>query len=189
MEKLHIVTKILINYKFGGNMIGAEVMLHYENSVEMQLILHCAPVLKVNRVIKDTEVHAKTLYQNNSVAVVLFYRRDQMLKVMNQVTYCAYLLQLGYRPLNVEECFNQLRSKMYDYHNRRKVFPHELGVFLEYPLYDIQEFIRQGGKNCKLCGYWKVYDQEDDAKTIFKQYDQARNELLMNYQNTGKLMI
>lgn len=187
-------------------MIGAEVMLHYENSVEMQLILHCAPVLKgikagntitllisdldkVSCVIKDTEVHTKTLYQNNSVAVVLFYRRDQMLKVMNQVAYCAYLLQLGYRPLNVEECFNQLRSKMYDYHNRRKVFPHELGVFLEYPLYDIQEFIRQGGKNCKLCGYWKVYDQEDDAKTIFKQYDQARNELLMNYQDTGKITI
>ena len=71
----------------------------------------------------------------------------------------------------------------------RRAFPHELGVFLEYPLYDIQEFMRQGGKNSKICGYWKVYDREDYAKNIFSLYDDARNELLKQYLITGKLTV
>lgn len=186
-------------------MIGSNVWKNYNNTVELQLILHCAPVLKgikaantltllcsdlekVQCMLKDTEIRMSILYQNSVKAVVLFYRNDRMRVVMNQVTYCSYLLQLGYRPLDLEQCFYRLREKMYSYHRIGRVFPHELGVFLEYPLYDIQEFMKQGGKNFKLSGYWKVYGKEEVAKNTFKRYDAARDELLKTYQHTGKLI-
>lgn len=186
-------------------MIGSNVWKNYNDTIELQLILHCAPVLKgikaantltllcsdlekVKRMLKDTEIRMIILYQNSEKAVVLFYRNDRMRVVMNQVAYCSYLLQLGYRPLDLEQCFYRLREKMYTYHKIGKVFPHELGVFLEYPLYDIQEFMKQGGKNFKPCGYWKVYEKEDVAKNTFKRYDTARDELLKRYQITGKIV-
>ena len=36
-------------------------------------------------------------------------------------------------------------------------FPHEVGLFLGYPLDDVTGFIEQKGKNYKCCGIWKVY--------------------------------
>ena len=186
-------------------MKGSNELMKHNNSVELQLILHCAPVLKgikaantltlfrsdlekVKHIIKNTEICMCILYENSEKAVVLFYRKDRMQVVMNQVVCCSYLLQLGYRPLDLEQCFYRLSEKMYHYHKSGRVFPHELGVFLEYPLYDIEEFMKQGGKNFKICGYWKVYHKEEDAKNIFLQYDAAREELLTDYQRTGKIV-
>ena len=43
-------------------------------------------------------------------------------------------------------------------------FPHEVGLFLGYPLEDVHGFVRSGGRNYKLNGYWKVYSDEQKAK-------------------------
>ena len=36
-------------------------------------------------------------------------------------------------------------------------FPHEIGVFLGYPLEDVVGFIRHRGKCFTCCGCWKSY--------------------------------
>jgi hypothetical protein len=53
-------------------------------------------------------------------------------------------------------------------------FPHEVGLFLGYPLEDVTGFIRHKGQNYKFCGYWKVYGDVDGAKRLFRQYDFCR---------------
>lgn len=58
-----------------------------------------------------------------------------------------------------------------------KDFPHEIGVFLGYPIEDINGFIAHRGERFKLCGYWKVYNDEVKAKQIFKSYDKCRSFL------------
>ena len=42
-------------------------------------------------------------------------------------------------------------------------FPHEIGLFLDYPADDVLAFVEKGGAGCKLCGYWKVYGDEEKA--------------------------
>lgn len=51
-----------------------------------------------------------------------------------------------------------------------KNFPHEIGLFLGYPLNDVINFINHHGKNCKLCGYWKSYSNVEQAQQKFIQY-------------------
>ncbi|MDO4270821.1 MAG: DUF3793 family protein [Eubacteriales bacterium] len=46
-------------------------------------------------------------------------------------------------------------------------FPHEIGLFLGYPIEDVIGFIRHAGRNCKLCGYWKVYGDAEAASRLF----------------------
>jgi hypothetical protein len=53
-------------------------------------------------------------------------------------------------------------------------FPHEVGLFLGYPLDDVRDFIRNKGYNYKLCGVWKVYNDVKAAKQCFRQYDLCR---------------
>jgi len=49
-------------------------------------------------------------------------------------------------------------------------FPHEIGLFLGYPVEDVIGFIRYKGRNCKLCGLWKVYSDVDNKQKIFDKY-------------------
>lgn len=49
-------------------------------------------------------------------------------------------------------------------------FPHEIGLFLGYPPEDVKGFIECGGRDCKACGYWKVYGDVWKAETLFRKY-------------------
>ena len=48
-------------------------------------------------------------------------------------------------------------------------FPHEIGLFLGYPIEDVVGFIRYGGRGCKLSGCWKVYGDADAAARLFER--------------------
>lgn len=50
------------------------------------------------------------------------------------------------------------------------VFPHEIGLFLGYPLHDVKGFMENEGKNFCAVGYWKVYDKPEEAKRRFEIY-------------------
>lgn len=54
-----------------------------------------------------------------------------------------------------------------------KEFPHEIGLFLGYPVEDVVGFIRNEGKHCKLCGYWKVYGDAETAKQTFDRLEKV----------------
>ena len=54
-----------------------------------------------------------------------------------------------------------------------KDFPHEIGLFLGYPIEDVVGFIRYAGRGCKLSGYWKVYGDAEAASRLFDRLSQV----------------
>lgn len=62
-------------------------------------------------------------------------------------------------------------------------FPHEIGLFLGYPVGDVLAFQRNQGKGCKLCGYWKVYGDVEAAQACFAQLDACRAALLQGLRS------
>ncbi len=58
--------------------------------------------------------------------------------------------------------------------------PHEVGIFIGYPLEDVIGFIQNGGKNCLHCGYWKVYANKDEKIERFKAYDLNRSHMVQS---------
>ena len=66
-------------------------------------------------------------------------------------------------------------------HLRRRLlesgFPHEIGLFLGYPPADVAGFLKNDGKDCKLCGFWKVYDDVDGAVRQFVAFRRCRDAL------------
>ena len=63
--------------------------------------------------------------------------------------------------------------------NDRKIFPHEMGILLGYPIEDVLGFMEQKGKNYLYSGYWKVYRDVSAKKKIFAQYENAKEELIL----------
>ena len=68
---------------------------------------------------------------------------------------------------NVQELLFHLRGRFTD----PTEFPHEIGLFLGYPLEDVEGFCRKKGADCKLSGYWKVYGDVETARKRFAAYD------------------
>lgn len=84
------------------------------------------------------------------------------------------LEKCGYgRFLSCEQCLDRLSSRC----AQRNDFPHEVGIFLDYPVEDVEGFIVHKGCDFKLCGYWKVYGDEEKARCTFRKYDKCRRYL------------
>lgn len=49
-------------------------------------------------------------------------------------------------------------------------FPHEIGVFLGYPLRDVVGFIENRGRNFTCCGFWKSYSDPVETQACFACY-------------------
>lgn len=67
-------------------------------------------------------------------------------------------------------------------------FPHEVGLFLGYPVKDVLGFMVYGGAHCKMCGTWKVYSDVDLARARFASYHDCTQCLEQFVVNGGNLM-
>ena len=85
---------------------------------------------------------------------------------LNQEPVARLLEQYGYdRTQPLDQKLERLRQRM----ETSKQFPHEIGLFLGYPVEDVVGFIHQKGQNFKLSGPWKVYGDVERAKKSFQR--------------------
>jgi hypothetical protein len=90
----------------------------------------------------------------------------------------AYLDDLGYRyDFCMEDCITVLHKGF------SCGCPHEIGVFLGYPLPDVRAFVRNKGRNYLLNGYWKVYTDVSYAVRMFQAFDQAKRNMLKEWKS------
>ncbi|MCY6369615.1 DUF3793 family protein [Clostridium ganghwense] len=113
------------------------------------------------------------LKKNDTTVVVLFYNKKKLEGILSQEKNINFLERFGYKKdMNAEESLKLLSSR---YEN---VCPHEIGIFLGYPIDDVVEFINCPNKQCLMLGYWKVYHNPEKAKDIFEKYDMAKDKMV-----------
>ena len=89
-----------------------------------------------------------------------FYDRNLILVVEGETNYCEYMSE------SEKELVERLKERI----RQLEDFPHEIGLFLSYPIEDVLGFIENRGKNYILNGYWKVYGNEEEARKSFFKY-------------------
>lgn len=82
----------------------------------------------------------------------------------------CFLAQMGYEGMDLEECLTELEGRMLCGDS----FPHEIGIFLDYPLEDVIGFIEHGGRCCSCAGCWKAYGDAQEARRRFELYGKCR---------------
>ena len=106
--------------------------------------------------------------------LLLVYRAEELEEALRMPLAAVLLEKDGYRPgEDLEVMLDRLGLRL----RTEGDFPHEIGLFLGYPPEDVAGFQRHRGRNCKLCGYWKVYSDVDRAKALFHRYDRCREHL------------
>ena len=133
----------------------------------------------LNAVLLPKGVALALLRTDAQRALLYLYRTSTLFQELQREEVRAFLRQWGYQRFSPEEALAHLRERV----AAAGSFPHEIGVFLGYPLSDVQEFIRSSGRNCLLSGYWKVYSNADAAREIFARYRKCTDVYLRRFQD------
>lgn len=138
------------------------------------------------------------LYTSQAKDYWFVFEEQRLREVMNQREHAEFLNRCGYAlpdPADEEkmihihgaaceasdllsQVLHTLRQRFAAYKMEEAEFPHEMGVLLGYPLNDVLGFIRHKGRDFKLSGYWKVYDNVTYADWMFRLYENAKTLVL-----------
>ena len=118
------------------------------------------------------------------ILTILRYRRGRALIYMGRLSQLKrdlacpgaeeLLRSCGYEHENTEDILRQLRRRVCTCES----FPHEIGLFLGYPVEDVVGFMENRGKNYLYSCYWKVYSDVERAKAWCSQWERVRDGLV-----------
>lgn len=159
----HVKPASLINIK--KNMNGYDVMATWD-FYKMRIKSHLSvDYCELNR----TDTHIQ----------VLFYHKGWLSDLLSEASHLNFLSRFFYTPqMTLEQKLGHLCLRY------ERACPHEIGLFLGYPLSDVQTFCDAPCSPCLAIGYWKVYSDVDTAQATFNAYDNFRHYAL-NLMNSG----
>lgn len=181
-------------------------MKTYINMLEKMLIEYCSPTLcgiktaglfrfpcTDDKALNDTlafwnrELNPKgillcVLNQDKERPLIYVCRTSMLAWDLGNEDVQLFLSGYGYQKITVEYCIETLKDKL----THSTEFPHEIGVFLGYPLEDVKGFIKNGGQNSKCNGCWKVYCNECEAKKLFLKYKKCKEIYRKLFENRVK---
>ena len=88
------------------------------------------------------------------------YRPEKLKEDLAGELAQSILAARAYPVGNTERCVAELCRRL----QQDAAFPHEVGLFLGYPVEDVIGFIENKGKNCLCCGCWKCYTDAEAAQ-------------------------
>lgn len=129
---------------------------------------------RLNDELNRNDIYIEILCECEKRALLLVYRKKILEKHLKQQNNRAFLSMYGY-PENggISDYIDFLRTRL-----ANDGFPHEIGVFLGYPLRDIYAFIKHRDEGCLLIGEWKVYHNATEAEKLFRRFKACRNALV-----------
>lgn len=173
--------------------------------MEEYLIEHCAPTLASiktaslftmgfsnekdfaaeieywNTSLAEKGIVLLTLRKREQRALIYVCRKSHLRKDLSYPGVARFLDGYGYGSTEVDQAIETLKGRM----KRSEEFPHEIGIFLGYPLGDVIGFIQNAGQNYKCAGCWKVYCNECEAIRRFALYKKCK-EIYRRLWKQGK---
>lgn len=181
--------------------MSTETMLSFlqgctpEARLGFQVVTQCAPVLKGVKIsnlisvkngewqqirlhLKKSRIICIPLYADREKEVIFLYRFERLEQHLGRMDVRDFLRKQGYTDFSVAAVIKRLKRRYQQYAGAGCAFPHELGVLLEYPVEDVEEFIANRGQNSLTARYWKVYHNPQKAERTFRLYDAAKEQAL-----------
>lgn len=142
-----------------------------------------AEIANFNEELNPKGTYLQVLKTTEEYALIYIYRQSKLEELLQQKDLQNFLSGYGYSNFSIEAVLEVLKSNL-----KNSDFPHEIGIFLGYPLADVEAFIVNKGANYSHVGYWKVYHNEEESIALFEKFRQCTKILCKKfYQGTGIL--
>ena len=116
-------------------------------------------------------------------ALLYLYRPAELRRDLKDAQAAALLEPIGYPCGCPERCIAALVHRL----KEQSAFPHEIGLFLGYPPEDVRGYIENRALHCKCVGCWKVYGDEEKARSLFEKYRKCTEIYCTLWQTGSKL--
>ncbi len=143
--------------------------------------------------LNEKAFYIKELCLCEKCAKILVYNKKALEELFLQEEFCNAIELFGYSIRNSpDEILDKVAQKIKHAHSvtgckRKELFPHEIGLFLGYPIYDVLEYYKRSGRDSILTGYWKVYSSPEQATKIFSQYNACKEHFALQIQKGFRL--
>lgn len=129
--------------------------------------------------LRRINLNYRTLKEDDNAVILLIYKDELLKNHIFKEKNRKFLKNIGY--LNIDSVdyyvnFLRIRYQIYK-------CPHELGVFLGIPVEDVIDFMDCNKKKCLGCGYWKIYNNYDEAIETFRRYDEVKKKTISKLIN------
>ena len=112
--------------------------------------------------------------------LIYVYRPARLQAILGRDAPRALLRAAGYPEAGgCRRCLDCLCARL----RQGGEFPHEIGVFLDYPLADVVGFIQNRGKNSTFTGYWKSYQDPEQARAQYARLRKCTEVYLRCYRS------
>ncbi len=128
----------------------------------------------VRRIFDGSPVTVTVVYSSAGSSLIFLYRKDMLLNAICADVVAEMLRDLGYEPTDVDQSVSHLSGRISAAREMGEDFPHEIGLFLGYPIEDVLGFVNNKGRDALLTGYWKVYENPAEKRKTFMEFDRAR---------------
>ena len=134
-------------------------------------------LLRYNNLLNTYGIYLLKIYNTDIYALIYIFRINHLKNDLFDKKIKEFLISYGYNYSSISTIISSLKNNFY----RNSHIPHEVGLFLGYPLEDVIGFITNKGKNYKISGYWKVYGDPIKYGKIFENYKKCRDNNLLLY--------
>lgn len=138
----------------------------------------------LNLLLNQRDIYIEVICECERSTILIVYKKTKLLAQLNDRQVNLFLSEFGYANCeNLDDYLNILRKRM-----KQEQFPHEIGVFLGYPVQDVYSFINHKDEGCIYVGAWKAYSNIEYAKNMFLRYKRCRAALIKRI-NEGKSLV
>ena len=116
--------------------------------------------------------------------LIYLYRAGWLRRILAEPSNRKFLIQTGY---HMGQGCGGLMEQLGKRLCLAREFPHEIGVFLGYPLEDVIGFIENQGRNYTCSGYWKAYGDPQEARKRFDRYRHCTESCLEQFRQCGQV--
>ena len=124
---------------------------------------------ELNLLLNGKGIKIQTLRKSKKSVLIYVYRIDMLAEDLMKPGVKEVLTYYGYDSTEPEKAIEKLKMRL----SKTTEFPHEIGLFLGYPVGDVVGFIKNKGKNFKCCGCWKVYCDQCEAERRFELFNKC----------------
>lgn len=181
------------------NILSREVMEIVQRmdsrKIGNQLVLQCAPLIvglkmsnlfiiqnehisKMYRLLKESRISYYVFLVTEKMSTLFLYDREKLENFLSKKQIRLFFREEGYLDFDLQKVLFRFRCQYRLYWSGKRDFPHELGLLLGYPIEDVNGFILNKGKKSLYTGYWKVYDDVQGKKELFRMYELAKETLI-----------
>ncbi|WP_371025148.1 DUF3793 family protein [Paraclostridium ghonii] len=131
-------------------------------------------IKQINSFFKNcSRLKYEMVYKNNGEIKMLFINKQALTETLNNKKCINFLRFIGYpNDYTLENYINFLLNRL-----KENEFPHEIGIFLGYPLKDVVGFMGYGNYELQKTKYWKVYGSTEISDRIYNNFLEDRKKM------------